>query len=228
MSDGGKAANTSEISDLVSVGVEIGDELQLQEMHTPSYRYAVSLIGFMNNVGLIVSHPLLHGELVTIKADENFLVRGFSGRKMYQFTARLIARSEHPFPHMFLSYPAELDVINMRSALRIRPNLPCFIESLTKLQRLPAVIEDISTSGARIQAELMLGEKGEQVLVSFNLMVDGEQQAFVMPAIIRNFSEEKGNGDQAKWIVHGLEFAGSSAKTRMGLQSFIYRSLAGA
>jgi len=226
MSEDIKAPGTSEISDLFSIGVGIGDELQLQEMKLPNYRYAVNLIGFMNKVAVVVSHPVLHGEKIQIQEGEDFLVRGFSGRKMYQFKAKITGQNLQPFAHLFLSFPPEVDVINMRSALRIRPNLSCFVESQSNLLKVPATIEDISTSGSRVQAKVALGRIGESVVVNFRLPVDGEEHLFVLPATIRNLTEEKLGEANEKVFLHGLEFQIPAGKARMILQSFIYRTMA--
>ncbi|MDZ4201980.1 MAG: flagellar brake protein [Gallionella sp.] len=220
MSSDVQTNSKSEMTDLVSVGVVIGDVLQLQEISEAGHRYAVDMIGFADKQSVLVSHPMLNDLPVSIAEGDRFLVRGFSGRKTYEFEAAVIALAKTPFSHLHLTFPAQVSVIHMRNALRIRPNLGCFVQDPANPLKMPATIEDISTSGARIQSRTALGKVGDRLVLNFRLPVAGEEQSFVMPAIVRNVSEVD------KVMMHGLEFEQSEGKARMALQHFIYRTMA--
>jgi hypothetical protein len=117
-------------------------------------------------------------------------------------------------------------VTTLRGALRIRPKLSCFISSADTPLKMPAMIEDISTSGARVQSRKQLGKAGDKIALGFQVLVDGENVALTISAIIRNISEQNDATGEAGFH-HGVEFIQSHGPLRMALQSFIYRTMAG-
>jgi hypothetical protein len=74
----------------------------------------------------------------------------------------------------------------MRAALRIRSKLRCTIDAKSASEEISGIIEDISTSGARVESKQVFGQLGDEVMLSFHLPIDGVAQQFVIPAIIRN------------------------------------------
>lgn len=216
----------TELSDLRSVKIGIGDSLQLQDFSSTKQRHYVKLIGYLNKKSVLVSHPMQDEKLLFVKEGESFLVRGFSRTKTYEFSANVISVCLAPYPHLHLSFPAQISTMSMRSALRIRLKLVCSIESQSATLKLPATIKDMSISGARIQAKMELGQVDEQVKVSFRLPIDGEIQIFVVPAVIRNVLNETDSTTGEKFVIHGLEFFQPEGIERMALQNFIYKTMA--
>ena len=215
----------TELSDLPSAKIGIGDSLQLQDFSSTKRSYYVKLIGYLNKRSVVVSHPMQDEKLLFVKEGASFLVRGFSRVKIYEFSANVISVCLAPYPYLHLSFPAQINTMNMRSTLRITLKLVCSIE-LQSLNKLPATIEDMSASGARIQARTAFGQVGEQVNVSFRLTIDGENQLFVVPAVIRNVREDTDNVTGGKFVMHGMEFFQPEGMERMALQNYIYKTMA--
>ncbi|MDX8384984.1 MAG: flagellar brake protein [Gallionella sp.] len=217
---------------LLSLDLSIGDALQLQDTSADNLRYYVKLLGFMNKEGIIVSHPEKDDGLLSIEDGKSFLVRGFSGRKTYEFNANVLASSDTPYPHMHLSFPTEIECMTMRGALRIKPkSLAGWIEPSGErvgTLKMPMIIVDMSTSGARVHSKKQFGNIGDGIKVMFRLPIDGEPQLFVIPAIIRKAYDEKLPDDQggAEVTTYGLEFLHAAGSVRMALQSYIYKTMA--
>jgi c-di-GMP-binding flagellar brake protein YcgR len=220
---------------LLALNLGIGDALQLQDAsvsnRVPNRRYYVKLIGFLNKASIVVSHPMQDEKLLAVEDGLNFHVRGFSGRKTYEFNAKVLFASATPYPHLHLSFPKQIDCLTMRGALRIQPKLASWIETMDAVSasgKIPAIVVDLSTSGARVHANRQFGKVGDEVKVAFRLPVDDEEQAFLIPAVIRNsynetLSEELGG---AEVMTHGLEFIQPIGNVRMALQNFIYKTMA--
>ncbi len=224
--DGAVISNKqSELSDLHSIKIGIGDVVQLQDFSSAKNRYYVKLIGYLNKKSVLVSHPMQDEKLLFVKKGESYLVRGFSGTKTYEFTAEVIDVSLTPYPYLHLSYPQQIRAINMRSAMRIKIRLVCSIKSKNIEQPTAATLEDLSISGARIQTRISFGVVGDEVGVSFRLPVDGVDQLIVLQATIRNenFTAESGGGERL--ITCGLEFVQADDNERNTLQYFIYKNL---
>jgi c-di-GMP-binding flagellar brake protein YcgR len=220
---------------LLALNLGIGDALQMQDSsvsnRAPNRRYYVKLIGFLNKASIVVSHPMQDETLLAVEDGKNFLVRGFSGRKAYEFNANVLFSSHIPYPHLHLSFPKQIECLTMRGALRIQPKLASWIETMDAASapiKVPAVMVDLSTSGARVHANRQFGKVGDEVRVAFHLPIDDEEQVFSISAVIRNSYNETLTEDLggAEVMTHGLEFIQPVGVMRMALQNFIYKTMA--
>lgn len=217
---------------LISLDLGIGDAIQLQDMSAPNLRYYVKLIGFLNKSGLIVSHPLRDDDLLPVEDGKSFLVRGFSGRKTYEFNSYVLACGTAPYPHLHLTFPKKIESMTMRGALRIKPkSLSGWIEpwgSVSIRIKEPMIVVDMSTSGARVLARNHFGAIGDQVIAKFHLPIDGEEQFFSIPALIRKSYKETlpDNLGGGEMTTYGLEFLHPEGSVRMALQGYVYKTMA--
>jgi len=216
---------------LLSLNPGIGDALQLQDPSTPNLRYHAKLIGFMNKESIIVSQPVKGETQLQVNVGESLLVRGFSGRKSYEFKVAVLSSSASPYPHLHLAFPEKIECMTLRGALRIQPkSLSGRIKSTETATAIkePMIVVDLSTSGARVLAKRKFGNLNDHVKVSFRLPVDGEEQAFSIPAIIRKSYVEAAakDADIDEITTYGLEFIESAGSVRMALQGYIYTMMA--
>jgi len=221
---------------LLSLNLGIGDALQLQDVsvgnQSPNLRYYAKLIGFLNKAGIIVSHPHKDGAWLPAEDGKSLLVRGFSGRKTYEFSAYVLASNTFPYPHLHLTFPKKIECMTMRGALRIKPkSLTGWVEQNdtdTGAIKLPMLIVDMSTSGARVHARRKLGGIGDEVKVMIRLPIDDEEQIFPISAVIRksykDMLPEVTNGGEV--TTYGLEFIQPEGDVRMALQGYIYKTMA--
>lgn len=226
MSEVAQQSKQSEFTDLPSVKLGMGDVLQLQDFSPTKDQHYVKLIGYLNKKSVLVSHPTRDDKLLFVKKGESYLVRGFSGTKTYEFTADVVNVCLAPYPYLHLSFPVQVSTVNMRRALRIMLKLVCSIKSKSAANPITATIVDMSVNGARIQSKIEIGELSEEVEVSFRLPVDGEEQLFIVPAVIRNVGNDADNADGERLVVCGLEFHQPEGKDRLALQNFIYKHMA--
>jgi c-di-GMP-binding flagellar brake protein YcgR len=226
MSDVAPPGKQIELSDLQSVKVGIGDVVQLQDFSHEKLRHYVKLIGYLHKKSVLVSHPIRDEKLLFIRKGESFLVRGFSGTRTYEFTADVVNVCLQPYPYLHLSYPAQISTVNMRAGLRIKLRLVCSVRPKDSDQSIPATIEDMSISGARIQSRVMLGAVGDKLEVSFRLPIDGVEQLIVVPATLRNVGNDTDETGAAKPVLNGLEFHQPEGIERTYLHNYIYKYMA--
>lgn len=211
--------DTSE--DFLSMAANIGDALQLQAVGAKGQRYLSKLIGYLNKRSITVTRPKSGDELVAISVGEQLFVRGFAGAKTYEYTATVLAVSDQPYPHLHLSFPESVSALQMRGAIRIKTHLSCFIVAAVNGLKMPATINDLSTSGASIISTAKLGEKGEAIQINVNLATEDEEQSYAISAIIRNVGEK--NDDNT--VSYGVEFVSTTNRTRIALQTYVYSIL---
>jgi len=222
----GKPSGKAAQGDLFSVKIGIGDIVQLQDFASSKQYHYVKLIGYLNKKSVLVTHPMQDEKLLFVKKGESFLVRGFSGTKTYEFTADVITVCLAPYPYLHLSFPPKVSTINMRSALRAKIRLACSVKSRNGEEATPGTIEDMSISGARIHSKIEFGRVGDEVEVSFRLPIDGEEQLFMVPAIIRNEGSIADNIGEEKIFLSGVEFHQPDGYERTLVHNFIYKNLA--
>lgn len=225
-------------NNLLALNLGIGDAIQLQDVSETSrasnQRYFAKLIGFLNKAGIIVTHPHKDGTWLPLADGKSLLVRGFSGRKTYEFEAQVISANTMPYPHLHLSFPKKIECLTMRAALRIHPkSLSGWIEQEqvhtdTGVIKVPMLIVDLSTSGARVHARRKFGGIGDQVNIMLHLPLDEEDHVFAVTAVIRksyvDMLPEVTNGGEV--TTYGLEFIQPEGDVRMALQSYIYKTMA--
>lgn len=216
-------SNPSE--DLRTLRLSIGDAIQLQDFSYDRHRYFVKLIGFAERKSMVVTHPTANDKLIFIKEGEGYQVRGFSGTKTYEFNCTVLAVCLTPYPYLHLDYPAQVKTTNMRGAVRIKLRLVCTIETAAGGNKIPAVIEDLSISGARIRADKEFGKPGDKVTVGLRLQIENENQVFLVPSVIRNSRAEPDSQTGRPVIMHGLEFIQSTSLELTMLQNFVYKSM---
>lgn len=223
----GKSLPVEQINDLLSLKLNVGDAVQLQDFSSDKQRAYVKLIGFMNKRSVLVSHPKHEDKLTFIKEGQSFLVRGFSGTKTYEFNSNVISVNLSPYPYLHLTYPAQVKTTNMRGAVRIKIKLVCSIELKETGQKVPAIVEDMSISGARIHAAKAFGKVGDEVMVGLRMKVEGENQVFLVSSVIRNVHAETDSQTGEHFVMHGMQFLQTVSVDLMLLQNFIYKSMVG-
>ncbi|HCI53009.1 MAG TPA: hypothetical protein DE312_06805 [Gallionella sp.] len=224
-SDEAKSKSPDKTEDLLSVKLVIGDTIQLQDFSSDKQRYFVKLIGFMNKKSVLVSHPRQDEKLSFIKEGHGFMVRGFAGTKTFEFSSNVISVCLTPYPYLHLAFPPQVKTTCMRKAVRIKLKLVCSVESPVLGGKLPAIIEDMSISGARIQAGKSFGQVGDTVSVSLRMQVAGETQVFLVSSVIRNVHVENDSKSGEKIVMHGMEFVQTLSVDLTLLQNFIYKSM---
>lgn len=209
--------DTSE--DFLSMAANIGDALQLQGSN--GQRYLSKLIGYLNKHSITVTQPRAGDALVDVAIGEHIFVRGFAGAKTYEYNATVLAVSDSPYAHMHLSFPEQVSTLQMRGAIRIKTKLSCFIVAAVNGLKMPAMINDLSTSGASIISNVKLGERGEAIQINVHMPVEGEDQAYTLSAIIRNVGAENEDGS----VTYGVEFVSNTNRIRIALQTYVYSIL---
>ncbi len=221
----GKSGAVDKFEDMLSLKLAIGETLQLQDISSDKQRYFVKLIGFTHKKSVLVSHPRQDEKLSFIKEGHGFLVRGFSGTKTYEFNSNVISVCLTPYPYLHLAFPTQVKTTSMRGAVRIKLRLVCTVDSSVTGLKTPAIIEDMSISGARIHAGKAFGQVGDAVAVGLRMQVAGETQVFLVSSVIRSVRTEADSQTGENVVMHGMEFVQTSGTDLTVLQNFIYKTM---
>ncbi len=173
------------------LSLEMGGVLLIQFQGIED-RFKVSFVGMEADDFLIVRTPaspflkehLLPGNQVTVR----FIHLG----NAYGFRSSILSHITNPVPLLFLSYPQQIETLNLRKARRIA----CLIPGSARLrdEAFQGMITDISPDGCRFSFNLPKGhqelpiEVQDELTLSFPLLgMEGEQ---AVHGLIMNLSRD--------------------------------------
>lgn len=210
--------------------LKVGDHLQIQPPALISTeRFIVKLIGYVKNVSILVTAPFDKGLRLQLVGNEKMVVRVFTSQNAFGFGSSIIKVCKLPFDYLHLSFPTEVQGTVVRKAPRVRTKI---IAAVTNINRgkdsdsAPAIITNISASGALLDAHRNLGQKGDAINLSFRVNLHNIDAYLTTKAVIcAVFADEPAEGKKSAGIHHGIEFVDLQPNDSVILQSLIYQHM---
>lgn len=207
--------------------LKVGDRLQLQLPEQLSRdRVLVRLIGYVNNLSLLVTMPRQPNGLRAELIEGDMLVaRVFSSQNAFGFSATVDRICKLPFEYVHLSFPAEVTGVVIRKAPRVRTRIICsVVGSAAGADGLSGVITNLSANGALLDSRQALAGQGETVRLSFRLKPHAVEAMLTLNATVRTCYQDEAANDGATGLVHhGLEFSDLQPNDALILQSTVYQ-----
>lgn len=185
-----------------------------------SARYTARFIGYIKNRTVLVTMPIVDDKYVLIRDSQMFIVRAFSGKKAYAFSAFVVKSVHSPHPYLHLSYPKELSCATIRHRARIPVSIIASVSMNDHEESVAAVIADMSLGGASANIKHPFGEVGQRGQIKFKINAVGET-VFVDLGIILRSIVPSDNGSGCK---HGYEFTGLSTHDRLVLSAYFHQA----
>lgn len=199
----------------------IGDRLQIQlPTHLQSERAFVRVVGYLENVSLLVTAPSRNGRRMDLLENEILVVRAFSRQSAFAFNCSILRVCKLPFDYLHLSFPRRIQGTVIRKSTRVRAGFDAeFGASATR-----ATIVNISSTGALVSADQSLGAAGDNVTLRFRVHLHDVDSGLEVAARILNVSQEDGAEGQCVYG-HGIEFQNLKPNDRMIVTSFVYQQI---
>jgi len=210
----------------------VGDTVQLQFFPgKEDEKYYVKLLGFSLGKSIILSMPRIDGRSIKIENEQQFIVRLVSGQTAQGFTASVLHATKHPYPHLHLTYPENLQSITIRKAERVNCTLIVSVKNIkeentevsTENTGISASMTDISSAGAQLSTNEVIGKHGEKVSIHCKINIADLTQYLNITGIIRRMSEVEEKGVTKH--EYGIEFAITEDTEKVLLQAFIYEQM---
>jgi len=187
--------------------------------------YFTRLVGYIRNTSILVTIPRIRHQPVGMVEGERAEVRMLTGRNIYVFRSQVIKACLAPAPYMHLSFPDTVQRQSLRKAPSARANLPVMVEIGSA--RAEGVIANLSAAGARVDASVSLGAKGQSVMLAFQVDLDGMQRAMSLSAQIMHIRSPEPKSKVAAGLVeHGVEFQDVSEEDGLWLRCLVYKRIA--
>jgi len=207
----------------------IGDTVQLQFVPgNEEERYYVKLLGFSVGKSIIVTKPRLDGASLHVENDQQFIVRLVSGHTAQGFNAHVLHSSKHPYAHMHLTFPNNLESTAVRKAERVDCKLIVSVKKLEEeenkeVQGKSATLSNLSTAGAQLTTNEAIAKQGEKLSIQCKVTVAKITQYLNITGIIRRIVEKE-DVDIGKFE-YGIEFAIPNDTEKVLLHAFIYEQM---
>ena len=211
--------------------LHVGERLQLELVADSSRNhYYTTLIGFVPGHSVLIRTPLVQNLPIPVPEGANVVVRAFSGRHAFTLESRIDRVCRSPYPYMHLAYPAQVQQTLIRGALRVRIALPGTASGSTdQADAAPraVVLSDLSVSGAQLETEQSLGERGEKFGLAFKFVVqpNNYEVRLATSAQIQSVRTiKRGKGPEELFSL-GVRFNKLHATEALLLQSYIQQVL---
>lgn len=203
-----------------------GDALQLQPMLEGQVeRFTVHVIGVMKPKSVLVTMPVVEGKLVFVRDGQTYLVRAFSGLNVCAFKAKVLKSQLQPFPYLHLSYPDSVQAMHIRKAMRAPASIIVAVQQSEDGKQIGAgKMVDISVGGAKMYSTMPLGEKGDNLWLSFKVKLGDMEEYVKTPVVIRSIGEE--DDEQGKRMKSfGIQFGELIQSQRLIIMNLVYQHL---
>jgi len=154
------------------IGVEWGMRLQLR-LRNFTESYWSTLVGMDRGQYLICTTPRIPGIWVAVNGHEEAVIRYLYRGVVYGFKSRLLNLIDEPFRLLFLSYPENIETVNLRQHQRI----PCLVPATAKKDDAVynGVLLDLSLTGCCFAFDTASDDEepgigpGQEIGVSFQV-----------------------------------------------------------
>jgi c-di-GMP-binding flagellar brake protein YcgR len=206
----------SDIHKNLSLNIELGCKLFVQ-IEGIKERLSSNLIGLLPKRYLIVRTPMLTGIEYILKEGNKVVVRYVHLGEVYGFHSTVVRSITNPSKIIFLSYPQQIETINLRKV----PRIGCFFPASLHHQKdeVKGIIKNLSVEGIKFTTKNIEGlplEKlsiEDDVVLHFPLLgIDGIQE---IHGKIKNMSQEQEELD------FGIQFDKKDFKTITMIDDYI-------
>lgn len=212
------------------LNLAVGESLQMQFMDDETRgQFYVKVVGFLPERSIVVTAPEKGGQALLVREGRAVLARSYSGEEARGFTCTVLRSCSQPYPYLHLSYPTKVEPMVERASSRVRSALAVRVrlEDGDGAREVPAVIRDVSNSGAQVLAATGVGRAGDRVVILARLPLETiGDQALELPATIRNVQEETQVKGSLWHYRCGVEFLALDAQSTLVLRAYLYERFA--
>jgi c-di-GMP-binding flagellar brake protein YcgR len=208
--------------------LKAGDRIQLQPpVWAGQGRHVVKLIGYLDNVDLLVSAPLENGMPVPLRENDRVIARYFSSEKAFGFSCTVQRVCKIPYHYLHLSFPDRIQGAVIRKSPRIRTQL---VASIAKPgsddSAKSGTIINLSANGAMLKTQQPLLRQGEKIQLAFRVRLHNVGAHLALNAMVRSMlRDEPKNGLSEASYNYGLQFQDLPPNDSVILQSLVYQQM---
>jgi c-di-GMP-binding flagellar brake protein YcgR len=199
----------------------IGTPLNIQvQADSGGARLNARVLGMLEGAS-IIAHLLAPGPL---RVGDKVSVRCLEGRSISGFRSTVIEICSSPYAHFHLSYPNQLERVEVRQSERVSVAIPVTVHTADGVG-VTAEVRDLSASGALLVASAAVGKAGDHVDFDLPLVSGQTNRTLPMKASVRNAGALSHSLGSAPRYRCGLQFIELADADRLFLLGFVYERL---
>jgi len=206
-----------------SIGLPVGSALVIERVDSGK-KYPVQLLGFRRQRSLMVSPPQTkNGAEILLDNGEALNVRFINGKTIGAFECQVVYRCYQPFSYIHLSYPEQIESVDIRNAERVSADIEASVDSdFVMVGEWPkkVVLRNLSESGLCFVSDEFLGLIGHELNFSVGLTVNDVEKTLCLPGVIRNIEHHALPNGRKDYQV-GVQFLALNDNDRLVLSSFV-------
>jgi c-di-GMP-binding flagellar brake protein YcgR len=220
--------------------LRVGDRVQL---HLPASlgeeRVFCKLIGYLENVSLLVAAPPAVGHRSSLREEDKVVVRVFSNQKAFAFDAYVNKVNSKPFAYLHLSFPEKIQGSVIRKEPRVKVRIIASAKRSTANDdgeflrtndddKYSVIISNLSASGCMVTSTKSLFEKGDKLQLSFQIKLHLIDSLMTISTQVRSVSEDlrtDTNEGISSVFSYGLQFLEVEPNNTILLRSMIYQQM---
>ncbi|HTW75122.1 MAG TPA: flagellar brake protein [Steroidobacteraceae bacterium] len=214
------------MASLEEIPLKFGQIMQLQLLRLDQSRLYARLMGYLANQAVLVTMPSTTDSVLPMAEGEAFVCRGFAGRVAFGFQTRITRVALAPFPHLFLTYPKEVESVVVRKTTRVAIQREAALLKTTEQGevREPAIVVDISAAGtcAVAKAEFAAVKDSLTLLLPGGAADEPEIRLGVIVRSARAGDNGPANGPACQY---GLEFVDLSPEQTRAVEKLMHEQL---
>ncbi len=212
---------------LEEIQLKFGQILQLQMVQQDQSRLYARLIGYLVDQAVVVTMPATADHSLPVDEGEALVCRGFTGRTAFGFQTRLTKAVQTPFPHLYLTYPREVESVVVRKSARLTIQRQAALLKNTEQgeQREPATVVDISASGSCATARAGFAAIKESLTLLLPART-AEEAEIRLGVIVRSARVSDPGAAQGALCQYGMEFADLTAEQKQAIEKLLQEQLA--
>lgn len=209
---------------LAQLKLQPGNQLFLESPGDPSRpRFPVKLIGFQERGSIIVSALSPQGAVLPFREGDAFTAKTTAAQDVVVFQTSVSKICFVPYPYLHLSYPSQIQVMQLRKAQRVQTRLIASSsnQQQSTLNKIPVVIINLSAGGALLESKSLLGRVGEMLMLTFKVETLGQDYYLAISTVIRSRKPAEGDSPEQ----YGLQFNTLPIQDQLVLENYIFHAL---
>ncbi len=174
-------------------------------------QYVAAFSGKSILIALLVDNP----NRIEIRTGETYLIKGFTGKYDFTFASQVMLVDAPQFNAKF-SYPSSVSVKFVRGHMRARAELPATASAAGVDKPAAIVIRELSAAGVSIDSSMTLGNAGDKITLSFQVIFENKKINLNLNSIIRHSAESGSDGK----LRTGVEFENPTQNEKLMLYYF--------
>ncbi|MFT5084072.1 MAG: hypothetical protein ACI9Y1_002124 [Lentisphaeria bacterium] len=202
--------------------IKMGQVVQIMPKHSSEKAFFdVVLVGAIPGESLIMTTSD-SGVFPAISAGDAVIFRVMLSDALAVFSCVVLFISEVPMFMVYVDYPKDIKLKQVRKASRVNVSLPVLASNTTTGKQIGVAgrISDISTAGAGVELFEPLGSVNDEVVLKGKFIVGSIRRLLAIKGVIRM---EKKKSD--KCYVYGVEFREGAEEDLLVLFGFIFNAM---